>query len=492
MPTRLSSASSERLPSTVRLPAYDRAGVGVGQVHLGVGAFHRAHQAVFTEGAIEAAGGDWGVVGVSLRSSTAQDQLGPQDGLFTVGTRAGEDEDFRLIGNVQRVVTAPRDPAAAMAALTDPNVHVVTLTITEKGYGLDPATGELMTEAGDVASDLFSPRAPRSAIGVLAEAIRQRREAGAPPLTVASCDNLPSNGARVASALRQYADRLDPALAAHVEADIACPETMVDRIVPATTEDDLDRVAGVLGLRDEGYVKTEPFLQWVIEDRFAGPRPAWERAGAMIVPAVAPYETAKLRLLNGPHSAIAYLGYLSGHDFVHEVMADDALGPFVTALMDEEIAQTVAEPEGMPLDAYAGDLRARFRNSALQHRTWQIAMDGSQKLPQRLLNTIRDRIDEGAPYDRLALAVAGWMTYAGGKTPSGAAIDVRDPMADRTAAIREQADGDLDALLGGFLKLGECFGDLARDDGFARTVRSQLAALHEQGPRGAAQALSSA
>ena len=489
MPTRLSSASSERLPSTVRLPAYDRAGVGVGQVHLGVGAFHRAHQAVFTEGAIEAAGGDWGVVGVSLRSSTAQDQLGPQDGLFTVGTRAGEDEDFRLIGNVQRVVTAPRDPAAAMAALTDPNVHVVTLTITEKGYGLDPATGELMTEAGDVAADLAQPRAPRSAIGTLTEAIRRRREAGAPPLTLVSCDNLPSNGARLASALRQYAERLDANLAAHVEADIACPETMVDRIVPATTDDDLARAEAALRVRDEGHVVAEPFTQWVIEDRFAGPRPAWERAGARLASDVAPFETAKLRLLNGPHSAIAYLGYLSGHAHVHEVMADDALSGFVARLMDEEIAPTVPEPDGMPLGPYAEALRSRFRNPALNHRTCQIAMDGSQKLPQRLLNTIRDRRAAGAPYDRLALAVAAWMTYASGRAPSGDVIDVRDPMAERTAAIRERAGGDLDVLLSGYLRLAEVFGELEGDHGFARTVRAQLGALHERGARSPAKAL---
>ncbi len=490
MTDRLSDKTRGRLPDEVRKPSYDRTGLGVSMVHLGVGAFHRAHQAVYTEDAIEASGGDWGVTGVSLRSATTADQLDPQDGLFTVGTREGEDETFRLIGNIKNIITAPQDPDAAMAALTNTNVHLVTLTITEKGYGLDPATGELMTDAGDIASDLRTPCEPRSAIGYLVEALRRRRESGAAPFTVMSCDNLPSNGERVASALHQYAERRDRDLARFIAADVACPETMVDRIVPATTEDDLARAQNVLGLRDEGYVKTEPFMQWVIQDRFCGPRPAWEAAGAMIVPKVAPYETAKLRLLNGPHSAIAYLGYLSGYEFVHEVMADDALSRFVTSLMDEEIAPTVAEPEGMPLGAYASDLRDRFCNSALQHRTWQIAMDGSQKLPQRLLNTIRERLNHGRPVNRLALAVAAWMTYATGRSPSGATIDVRDPLSEKTAEIGRQADGNPDRLLEGCLKLEEVFGsDLPKNDAFTSAVAVQLKALLTDGPRAAAERL---
>lgn len=495
MTDRLSNETLNRAASGVRRPGYDRASLRPRMVHLGVGAFHRAHQAVYTDDAIEAhgggsGGGDWGVTGVSLRSTTAEDQLGPQDGLFGVTTRSGEAESTRVVGNLTRMITAPKDPAGARAALADPEVAVVTLTITEKGYGLDPATGDLLTEIGDVAADLANPREPRSAIGYLAEALRARREAGAPPFTVVSCDNLPSNGARVASALRQYAERLDEDLARWIETEIACPETMVDRIVPATTEGILARAEVALGLRDEGHVVTEPFMQWVIEDRFCGPRPAWDRAGAMLVPEVAPYETAKLRLLNGPHSAIAYLGYLSGHRYVHEVMADDALARFVGRLMDEEIAPTVAEPDGMSLSGYADDLRERFRNPALQHRTWQIAMDGSQKLPQRLLNTIRDRRDAGASYDRLALAVAAWMTYATGAGPNGEAIDVRDPLAERTAEIGRRADGDADALLAGYLSLAEVFGDdLPADEAFRRTVGSRLRRVLTDGPRVAAEAL---
>lgn len=459
-------------------------------VHLGVGAFHRAHQAVYTDDALEAEGGDWGVIGVSLRSPTAATQLNPQDGLYTVGSRDGATEDRRLIGNLKRVITATDDPAAARAALADPAVRVVTMTITEKGYALDPATGDLLADSPDIVADLANPGRPRSAVGYLVDAIATRRAAGAPAFTPLSCDNLPSNGARLKAALVQYAERLDPALSRFIEAEIACPETMVDRIAPATSEADLDAATAALGVRDDGYVKTEPFKQWVVEDAFSGPRPAWERGGVRFVDDVAAYETAKLRLLNGPHSAIAYLGYLSGHEYVHEVMAEAVLSDYVTGLMELEIAPTVAEPAGMPLKRYAEDLRSRFRNSALQHRTWQIAMDGSQKLPQRLLNTIRERIAQGAPYARLALGVAGWIVYTRGADLAGAAIDVRDPLATRTAAIWRDADGDLDRVVDGYLRLDEVFGDdLSRNADVAGLLRGKVHALLNDGIHKAAAAI---
>lgn len=491
MTERLSPANLEQLPAEVRRPAYDRNTIQTGLVHLGVGAFHRTHQAVYTEDAIEAGGGDWGVVGVSLRSRKTGDQLNPQSGLFTVDARTGESQDLRVIGNISNIITAPDGPAEALSALTAASVHAVTLTITEKGYGLDPASGELMVNDGDIAADLANPSAPRSAIGYIVAGLRSRRQAGIAPFTVISCDNIPANGRRLHSALTQYANAFDKELARFIETEVACPETMVDRIAPATTSEDINAAAETLGMRDEGYVKTEPFKQWVIEDKFCAPRPAWQKAGAMIVDNVAPFETAKLRLLNGAHSTIAYLGYLAGCSFVHEVMCDSDLAPFIEALMDNEITPVVETPKGMPLDVYARDLRERFLNSSLQHKTWQIAMDGSQKLPQRILNTIRDRIRTGASYDRLALAVAAWMTYASGKTLTGESIDVRDPLAERTAEIARNAHGNAEKLVSGFLNISEIFGtDLPSDSAFAGTVLQQLKTLHDVGPRRAAKSLS--
>jgi len=479
---RLSNAALPALTNACRLPAYDRATLGPGIVHLGVGAFHRAHQSVYTDDAIEAAGGDWGTVGISLRSDTAAKQLNPQNGLFCVGSRDGDGEQLRAVGNLGQVVTAPLDPAKARSVLADPRIRVVTLTITEKGYCLDPASGDLLEGHEDLrhADDPSLP--PQSAIGYLVDAIRARRQAGTAPFTVVSCDNLPSNGSRLHRALTQYAARSDDALARHIDADIACPETMVDRIVPATTPSDLERIEALLGCRDAGYVKTEPFSQWVIEDRFSSDVPAWGRAGALIVPSVAPFETAKLRLLNGPHSAIAYLGYLAGFEYVHEVMANPSLKRYVEQLMSTEIMPAVDAPPGLDLESYTRELRQRFENPALEHRTWQIAMDGSQKLPQRLLNTIRRRIREGHGYERLALAVAAWLVYAAGTGLDGKAIDVRDPLSETTAGFGETANGSAALLVERFLTLETVFGDdLIRDRAFARTLEQQTSRLLQYG-----------
>ena len=482
MSKRLCNAVLDDLPAGCRRPAYAREALRAGIVHLGVGAFHRAHQAVYTDDAIEAAGGHWGTIGISLRSNTAATQLNPQDGLFCVGSRDGDRESLRAIGNIKTVITAPEDPAAALAALLEPQIGIVTLTITEKGYCIDPASGELLVDHEDLRHAHDPSLAPGSAIGYLVEAIRLRQRAGTAPFTLVSCDNLPANGARLHSALVQYAAVSDRALARFIETDIACPQTMIDRIVPATTGEDLDRIEAALGYRDAGYVKTEPFSQWVIEDRFPGPVPAWDRAGAMFVAAVGPFEAAKLRLLNGPHSTIAYLGYLAGFEYVHEVMAEPELRRCVTGLMEQEILPAVDPPPGLDLGNYARDLEKRFENRALEHRTWQIAMDGSQKLPQRLLDTIRHRIREDRSYDRLALAVAAWMIYAGGKDLDGKRIDVRDPLAERTAELGRAANGSASRLVDGFLGLTDVFGeDLSADRGFAATLEARAKTLLGRG-----------
>lgn len=484
MTKRLSDATRQHLPPAVQQFTYDRTALSPRMVHIGVGAFFRGHQSVFTDIANDTAEIPCGVVGVSLRSFTAENQMADQDGLFSIGVFDGESEAYQIIGNVMHVITAPRNPSAAMSALIAPGVSVVTLTITEKGYGLDPASGELILDAGDIADDLSHPENPTTAIGYVTEALRRRRASGAGAFAAMSCDNLPSNGARLKSAVLQYAKQLDSSLVEWIEANATFPESMVDRIVPATTSGDLEEAESALGLRDDAYVKTEPFLQWVIQDDFKGYRPEWEKAGAMIVPDVAPYENAKLRLLNGAHSSIAYLGYLSGHSFVHEVMADKALSSFITKLMDEEIASTLDEPNGMPLSAYAEQLRSRFRNSSLQHRTWQIAMDGSQKLPQRLLNTIRDRIAANKPFPLLATAVAGWIVYACGKMPSGDTIDVRDPMSEKFEEIAQAANGDITSQLNGFLSLSDVFGtDLPVSAVFRDNVRAALEDIYAKGCR---------
>ncbi len=430
---RLSTATLDRLPAAVARPSYDRSRVKRGVVHLGIGAFHRAHQAAIFEQALAAGDLRWGITGVSLRSAGVRDQLAPQDGLYTLVVRDGEGERLQVIGAVMDVLVAPEDPAAVVAALVSADTHIVTLTITEKGYKLDRATGTLQAGDPDVGHDLASLDAPRTAPGFLVAGLAARHAAGTGPMTIVSCDNLPHNGTLLRDAVLAMAAAHDANLRDWIAATVTFPQTMVDRIVPATTPADIAALANTLGVEDHAMVKAEPFAQWVIEDRFAGERPDLAAFGVQLTDAVAPWEDAKLRLLNGAHSAIAYLGGLAGFDFVHEVVAQPEARAFVEALWDES-ATTLDPPAALDIARYRAALMARFANPALQHRTRQIAMDGSQKLPQRLLAPIADRRAKRQSVDALALAVAAWMRWQSGVTDTGETFAIDDPIADRLGA----------------------------------------------------------
>ena len=483
MSKRLNDATLADLPSGIERPRYDRSAVTTGIVHLGVGAFHRAHQAVYTDD-ILARDPRWGIVAASLRSPDTYDALDPQGGLYAVSVRSREGEALRVIGAIRRVIVAPRAVDDLLDALADPRTRIVTLTVTEKGYCHDPATGALNEKHPDVVHDLAYLRAPKSAPGFIVEALRRRRAAGVPPFTVLTCDNLPSNGRTVKRVLTRFAELVDPDFGRFVAEEVSCPSTMVDRIVPATGDDDRERIAGALGVADAWPVVTEPFTQWVIEDRFPQGRPAWEEAGAEFVTDVEPYEHMKLRLLNGSHSTLAYLGYLSGYETVADTMADPAFVRLVEGLMDEEVTPTLHMPPGADLASYKRALVERFKNPALRHRTWQIAMDGSQKLPQRLLGTARDRLREGGSVDRLALGVAAWMRYVTGSDENGAPIDVRDPMAARLREIADRAGGSSERLAGGLFGVREIFGDdLPGDPRFTGAVTAALAQLYAKGAK---------
>jgi fructuronate reductase len=410
---RLSEHTLAELPKAVGRSCYDRRRLTTGVVHLGTGAFHRAHQAALFEALAEQGDLRWGIQGASLRSGDVAAQMNPQDGLYSLTVRDGDLEQTRVIGVVKDVLVAPPDPAALVAAMAEPAVHLVTLTVTEKGYL--PAEGE-------------TPSHAVSAVGFIVAALAERRARGLRPFTALSCDNLPRNGARLEAATLDMARRHDPGLADWIEEGGAFPETMVDRIVPATTPADIDTLSASLGVRDAAMVKTEPFLQWVIEDRFAGERPDFESVGVQIAASVAPWEAAKLRLLNGAHSAIAYLGGLAGIEFVHAFVADPERAGFIERLW-EEAASTLDPPQGLNIGVYQAALMARFRNPALEHRTRQIAMDGSQKLPQRLLASIAVRLERGQSFDSLGLAVAAWMRWQGGRDDRGRSFTIDDPLA---------------------------------------------------------------
>jgi fructuronate reductase len=472
------------MPPDVMRPLYHLDDVRTGVVHLGVGAFHRAHQAVAFEGRLAAGELEWAICGVSLQSPATRDALAPQDGLYTVCVRGPEKEDLQVVGALRELLVAPEDPQAPFARLSDPRVRIVTLTVTEKGYCHESASGDLSLSHPAIMRDLAAPSAPLSAPAVLVEALRRRRNAGVEPFAVLSCDNLPANGAAVRRVVTQFAALRDPDLAKWIDDHVTFPSTMVDRIVPATTDDARAQTAMRLGVEDAWPVVTEPFSQWVIEDRFPAGRPRLEESGATMVVDVVPFELAKLRLLNGTHSALAYLGYLAGFETLAETVAEPSFARFARGLMDEEITPTLAGHSVGDLTSYKRMLFERFRNPSLRHRTWQIAMDGSQKLPQRTLPVIRERLDVGAPIRRLALVVAAWMRYVVGLDERARAIDVRDPLAMTLASIVDLARGDVAKLGRDLLGLRQMFpADLASDPRMRDQIGVALTTLFQMGAK---------
>ena len=460
-------------------PSAEPAGI----VHLGLGAFFRAHGAIYVEQAMAASGGDWGIVGVSLQSPGTRDRLAPQGWAYTALQLGPEGETAQVVTVLRDVLVAPENPQAVLDAMTAPAVRIVSLTVTEKGYCHEPSTGRLNADHPDIRHDLDNPL-PRSAPGFLVRALQARRAAGIPPFTVLCCDNLPENGHVVRGVVLDLARLIDPDLAAWIEAQGAFPSTMVDRIVPATTPADLDRVETLTGRRDEAPVMHEPFRQWVVEDRFCNGRPDLGAVGVQLVEDVTPFEHMKLRMLNGTHSSLAYLGYLAGHQTIADTMADPVMAQFVDRLWRSEIIPALTPPPGTDLAAYADALAARYANPAIRHRTWQIAMDGSQKLPQRILGTIAEGRAAGRPVPGLTLAVAAWMRYASGRDEAGGTIEVKDPLAPQMAALWRD---DPAATVDGFLALSQVFPAVLRDDaGFRADLTDALTRLVRDGARVAA------
>ncbi|TCL71107.1 mannitol dehydrogenase family protein [Rhizobium sp. BK251] len=435
MSRRLDSLSG--LASTAVAPSYDRTALKPGIIHLGPGAFFRAHAAPFTDDALAAQNGDWGIEVASLRTADVATHLNEQHGLYTMLVRDTAGTTARVIGSVLVAYVATRDRAKLLARLADPAIRIVSLTVTEKAYGLDPTTGGLDEKHPDIAADLKNPQEPRSAVGYIVAGLALRRRAGIAPFTPLSCDNLPSNGAVLKRLVLGFAERTDLELARWIEANVPFPSTMVDRITPASTEETYRDAERLTGRQDLAAIETEPFTQWVIEDHFAAGRPAWDAVGALMVKDVSPYEKMKLRMLNGAHSLLAYLGFLHGYEFIRDVMEDKALAALARRHMDVA-AKTLDPVPGIDLDDYAGDLIARFANKAIAHRTYQIAMDGTQKLPQRLLEPASEIVAKGGRAGTYALAVAAWMRYALGIDRNGNAYELRDP---RAGEIAERLSG---------------------------------------------------
>jgi len=479
----MKTIASQPLPEQVQQPRYDRSALQNRIVHFGFGAFHRAHQALLTDRVLNLQGGDWGICEISLFSGEQlMTALREQDHLYTVLEKGADGNQAIVIGAVNDCRSATLDGLeAVLETFCEPQVAIVSLTITEKGYCIDPATGKLDVTNARIAHDLANPGAPQSAPGILVEALHRRRSRGLPPFTVLSCDNIPDNGHVVKNAVLGMAETRDPALAHWIAEHVTFPGTMVDRIVPAATPESLAEITAALGVEDPVAISCEPFIQWVVEDHFVAGRPAWEKVGVQMVDDVLPWEEMKLRMLNGSHSFLAWLGYLAGYQHISDCMADPHFKAAARQLMLTEQAPTL-KIAGVDLHGYADSLIERFSNPALQHRTWQIAMDGSQKLPQRMLEGIRWHLREDRPWPLLALGIAGWMRYVSGIDERGEPIDVRDPLIE---AIQRQVASSSEAERpAALLRLSAIFGsDLPADPRFVNAVQQAWHDLCEYGAR---------
>jgi fructuronate reductase len=482
--TRLNTI--EGLAGKATLPGYDRDAHGVGIVHLGMGAFHRAHQAIYTDDALAKSGGDWRIMGVSLRSKDVPEQLNPQNGLYTAIIRGEGEPELRIIGSVAGVIFAPEEATRLLDTLTVPATRIVSLTITEKGYGLDTKTGGLDENHPAIKADLGSDlAAPKGAVGLIVAALRKRRDGGTAPFTVLCCDNLSNNGKVVKKLVLAFARRTDAALADWIEANVTFPSTMVDRITPASTERTFTTIRDGLGLEDKAATETEPFTQWIIEDDFCNGRPDWEAGGAVMVADVAPYENMKLRMLNGAHSMLAYSGFLSGHTYVRDVMTDPKLVSLIRRHMQAASA-TLAPVPGIDLEHYANELLERFANPSIAHETYQIAMDGTQKLPQRIFEPAEAAREKGAPLEPFAFATAAWMAYAKGKKADGQSFALRDPREAEIAAAISAAGDEPRAIAAALLDLpGLVPAGLRSDEHFRELVSSRFERFLTLGAAGA-------
>lgn len=483
---RLSRRTLRDVPPFVALPPEAALETEVGIVHLGLGAFHRAHQAILTQRALAGAPGPWAISGASLRGAAVRDALRPQDCLYSVVEDDGAEERVSVVGVVREALWAPGEGDALLARLAAPATRIVTLTVTEKGYGHNPATGDLDFAHPDIAADLSGGSLPRSTLGWLVRGLERRKAAGAGGLTVLCCDNMASNGRTLRGLAHQFASHRDPGLAAWIGDRVRFPSSMVDRIVPAATPASLDRAAAILGLRDEAAVCCEAFAQWVIEDDFAAGRPAWEAAGAELVRDVAPYQELKLRLLNGAHSAVAYTGALLGLAHVADVMADRDLARFVERLMLEEMAPLTPAPPGFDVEGYVRALLRRFANPSLRHRTLQIAMDGSQKVPVRWLPVLREAGRRSVPVPHLVTVLAAWLRFLAGRDEAGRELPLDDPLAARLRAAAAPVAHDPAALVAAVLAIEEVFGhDLRQDAALTDQLTAALTRITQVGVRDA-------
>jgi mannitol 2-dehydrogenase len=479
--TKLNHANLSQLKAV--LPRYDRRQVGQGIVHIGVGGFHRAHQTIYAEDLFHQ-GGDlkWGYCGLGLLPHDAhmRDVLRAQDCLYTLVERSIASDNARVVGSIVNFIFAPDGREVALEKMAALETKIVSMTITEAGYYISSDTGEFDSQHPDIQNDLAHPHEPKCSFGFLLEALDRRRQRGQAPFTVMSCDNVQGNGDVAKKVLTALAELRDPRLANWITANCLFPNSMVDRITPATTDEHRQLVRDKFGIDDGWPVMTEPFKQWVIEDHFVQGRPAWEKVGAEMTTDVMPYEKMKLRLLNGSHQALCYIGMLFGLEFAHEAMADADITRLVELMMDREVTALVPPVPGVDLAEYKRTLIERFANPAIRDQLSRIGIYGSSGMPKFVLPSIADQLRRGGPIGLLSFTVASWFRYLNGRDEQGREIVMRDPLAPRLRAIAQAAGKDPEPLLA----VREIFSaELANSPRFVQTIKDQLASLYEQGAR---------
>jgi mannitol 2-dehydrogenase len=480
----LNQAALAALPPDVASPGYAREDVARSIVHIGVGGFFRAHQAVYLDRLLHLPGQhQWGYCGVALlpHDAAIRDAMLAQDCLYTVVERGAQGDAARVVGSLLEFLYAPDDAEAVLEKMADAGTRIVALTITEGGYYINQGNGEFDADHADIAHDLAHPLTPRCSFGYLAEALRRRRERGLAPFTLMSCDNLQNNGDVLRKMLLAFTALRDPALSEWVAQNTAFPNSMVDRITPATTDEHRALLRERFGLADAWPVMTEPFLQWVIEDRFPGGRPAWELVGAQMTADVLPYEKMKLRLLNAGHQSLCYLGMLFDYEYAHEAMADDGIRRLLSDMMDIEVTPLLPAVEGIDLEAYKRTLIERFSNPTIRDQLSRIGTEGSARIPKFVLPSVREQLQRGGPIARLSFTVACWFRYLNGRSESGAAMPLIDPHGERLRAHALRGGADAGPLL----SLRELFGELADEPRFTARVREDLARLYRDGARAA-------
>jgi mannitol 2-dehydrogenase len=473
----------------VPVPDYDRDLVTPGVVHVGVGGFHRAHQAMYHDRLMnEGAALDWGICGVGIMAADQRmkEVLDAQDGLYTLVLKHSDGTyEPRVIGSIVQYLYAPDDPEAVIERMAASTTRIVSLTITEGGYNVSDVTGDFDALNPGVVADLASGAVPRTVFGLITEALRRRWKRGLPSFTIMSCDNLQDNGYRSKRVFTAFARLRDPDLGDWVEHETRFPNSMVDRITPVTTDADRAEIRERFGIEDQWPVVCEPYTQWVLQNSFTAGRPLYERAGVQVVDRVEPYELMKLRLLNGSHQALAYFGYLAGYRLVHEAAQDPLFQAFLLGYMDKEATPTLAPVPGVDLDGYKYTLIERFSNPQVRDTIARLCAESSDRIPKWLLPVVREQLANGGEIRRSAAVVASWARYAEGIDEAGQPIEVVDRLRDSLmrAARRQREDPDA------FIENRGIFGDLADNKSFVTAYRSALASLHERGARATLESL---